>query len=368
MVSLFLMRRFTKSKMMVFPREIIVGHKTISQVAELCNRISQGTNVLVISDKRTRKIAGNKIVKILRKNEYIVSEKQISSASVNQVNSVINFVADNDIEILLGVGGGSVIDVSKFAAHETSKSFVSVPTCASHDGIASPRASLKHRKGNVSKNASSPLAVLADTEIINKAPYRMLAAGCADVISNIPAVLDWKLAYRLKHEEYSSHAAVLAETAAQLIIDHADEIKPDVEKSVWFSVKAMIVSGVAMSVAGSTRPASGAEHMFSHMLDHLGPGIMLKGKGKQHPLHGEQCGIGSIMTMYLHGGDWQMIRDTLQKIGAPTTSEELGVSKKKIIEALVRATEIRPDRYTILGEHGLTKDAAQTLAKKTGVI
>ena len=366
--TVFLMRRFTKSKMMVFPREIIVGHKTISQVAELCGRISRGNNALVVYDKKTKRIAGNKIVKILKKNDYTVSEKQISSASVNQVNSLINYVADKDIEIILGVGGGSVIDSGKFASHETSRSFVSVPTCASHDGIASPRASLKHRKGNVSKNATSPLAVLADTEIINKAPYRMLAAGCADVISNIPAVLDWKLADRLKHEEYSSHAAVLAETAAQLIIDHANEIKPDVEKSVWFAVKAMIVSGVAMSVAGSTRPASGAEHMFSHMLDHLGPGIMLKGRRKQLPLHGEQCGIGAIMTMYLHGGDWQLIRDTLQKIGAPTTSEELGVSKKKVIEALVRATEIRPDRYTILGENGLTKEAALTLAKKTGVI
>lgn len=74
------------------------------------------------------------------------------------------------------------------------------------------------------------------------------------------------------------------------------------------------------------------------------------------------------MMMYLHGGDWQLIRDTLQKIGAPTTSEGLGVSKKKIVEALVRATEIRPDRYTILGENGLTEDAARALAKKTGVI
>ena len=368
MVYSSLMQRFTKSKMMVFPREILVGHKTISQVAELCNRISPGKHVLVVYDKKTKRIAGNKIVKILKKNNYIVNEKQISSASINQVNSVINYVSDKDIEIILGVGGGSVIDIGKFAAYETSRSFVSIPTCASHDGIASPRASLKHRKGSVSKNATSPLAVLADTEIINKAPYRMLAAGCADVVSNIPAVLDWKLANRLKHEEYSSHAAVLAETAAQLIIENAEDIKPDVEKSVWFGVKAMIVSGVAMSVAGSTRPASGAEHMFSHMLDHLGPGIMLKGRGKQLPLHGEQCGIGAIMTMYLHGGDWLMIRDTLRKIGAPTTSEELGISKKKIIEALVRATEIRPDRYTILGENGLTVEAARTLAKKTGVI
>ncbi|MFH1013236.1 MAG: NAD(P)-dependent glycerol-1-phosphate dehydrogenase [Thermoplasmatota archaeon] len=362
------MHGFTKSKTMVFPREIIVGHRSIEQVAELCDRIGRGRNALVVDDKYTKKIAGTKIIKTLRKAGYTVEERIIAGSHVNQVNLVINVADRTKADLLLGVGGGSVIDVTKLASFELARSFISVPTCASHDGIASPRASLKSRNGSVSKNATSPLAVLADTEIINKAPFRMLAAGCADVLSNISAVNDWELAHRLKNEEFSSHAAVLAKTAAELIIEHADEIKPNVEEAVWFGVKAMIVSGVAMSVAGNTRPASGAEHMFSHMLDHLGPGIMLKGSRKQQPLHGEQCGIGAIMMMYLHGGDWQLIRDTLQKIGAPTTSESLGVSKKKIIEALVRSTEIRPDRYTILGENGLTEDAARALAKKTGVI
>jgi glycerol-1-phosphate dehydrogenase [NAD(P)+] len=130
----------------------------------------------------------------------------------------------------------------------------------------------------------------------------------------------------------------------------------------------MIVSGVAMSVAGNTRPASGAEHMFSHMLDHLGPRILLKGKKGRKPLHGEQCGVGAIMMVYLHGGNWREIRDALIKLGAPTTSKELGISKKKIVEALVRAQEIRPERYTILGENGLTENAARKLAQTTGVI
>jgi glycerol-1-phosphate dehydrogenase [NAD(P)+] len=196
----------------------------------------------------------------------------------------------------------------------------------------------------------------------------MLASGCADVISNTSAVMDWELAHRLKGEEFSSHSAVLAKTAAQLLIENADDIRAFTEESVWIAVKAMIVSGVAMSVAGNTRPASGGEHMFSHMLDHLGPGIMLKGRKYKKPMHGEQCGVGAIMMVNLHGGDWEKIRNALKKIGAPTTSEELGVSKKKIIEALVRAQEIRPERYTILGETGLTVDAAKRLAKTTGVI
>ena len=312
------------------------------------------------------KLSGDDIRKILSKANYKVKYRLISAPTVQEVNHVIKFSHKNKSNILLGVGGGSVIDVTKLAAYELKKPFISVPTSAAHDGIASPRASLKHSKGSVSKTAVSPHAILADTKVIYKAPYRMLASGCADVLSNISAVMDWKLAHRLKNEEFSSHAAVLAETASQLLIENVDSFKPYTEESAWIAVKAMIVSGVAMSVAGNTRPASGSEHMFSHMLDHLGSKILLKRK-KEKPMHGEQCGVGAIMMVYLHGGNWELIRDTLKKIGAPTTSEELGVSKKKIIEALVKAHEIRPERYTILGETGLTEDAAKKIAKITGV-
>ncbi len=116
-----------------------------------------------------------------------------------------------------------------------------------------------------------------------------------------------------------------------------------------------------MSIAGSSRPASGSEHMFSHALDRIAP--------PKAALHGEQCGgVGTIMMMYLHGGNWQEIRDALKKIGgAPTNAEELGIEDKYIIEALLQAHSIRPDRYTILG-NGLTLSAAEKVARITKVI
>ena len=364
------MEKFTKSKNMVFPREVIVGHSATDEVVGLCSRISSGTQSLVVEDKNTRKISGDKIVNLLSSAGYTVKRKLVTKATLGEVNALIKYAKKYNVDFLLGVGGGSVIDVTKLASYELAKSFISVPTCASHDGIASPRTSLKQTKGSVSKTAIAPLAILADTAVICRAPYRMLASGCADVISNISAVMDWELAHRLKNEEFSSHAAVLAKTAAQLLIDNAEDIKPDTEESAWMAVKAMIVSGVAMSVAGNTRPASGAEHMFSHMLDHLGTHsrIMLKSRKGKRSLHGEQCGVGAIMMVYLHGGNWEEIRDALRKIGAPTTSKELGISKKIIIKALIHAQEIRPERYTILGERGLTMEAAQKLAKTTDVI
>lgn len=364
------MERFTKYKSMIFPREVIVGHNTTDQIKGICNGLTTGKNVLIVVDKNTKRISGDRIAKILSGASYEVNIAVLSSPILRkdipvawpaekEVKAVIKAATKYEPDLFLGVGGGSVIDVTKLAAYELSKMFVSVPTSAAHDGMASPRASLKDKNGSVSKTAVSPMAILADTAIISKAPYRMLASGCADVISNLSAVFDWELAHRLKNEEFSTFAASLSKTSSMLLLDKAEDLRSGFEEAVWQAVKCMITSGVAMSVAGNTRPASGAEHMFSHMLDRIAPG---------KALHGEQCGVGAIMMLYLHGENWNEIRDFLRGIGAPTTAKELGIPKKQIIEALLCAQEIRPERYTILGEQGLTKDAAKKLAKVTGVI
>ncbi len=364
------MEQFRKYKTMVFPREVIVGHNTTDQIKGMCRRITRSKNALIVVDKNTKKISGDKIAKMLSGASYEINTIVISSPimqkdvhvawpTMKEVNMVIKVAEKYESEFLLGVGGGSVIDVTKLAAYELSQLFVSVPTSAAHDGMASPRAALKDKKGSVSKTAVSPMAILADTEIISKAPYRMLASGCADVISNLSAVKDWELAHRLKNEEFSTFAASLSETSAKLLLYKAEDIRSGLEEAVWQAVKCMITSGVAMSVADTTRPASGSEHMFSHVLDRIAPG---------KALHGEQCGVGAIMMMYLHGEDWEEIRTFLRTIGAPTTAKELRIPKKKIVEALLNAQKIRPERYTILGEQGLTYDAAKKLAKITGVI
>jgi glycerol-1-phosphate dehydrogenase [NAD(P)+] len=356
--------KFEKSKTMIFPREVAIGHRVLEEVAELCDRLPVGNDPLIIYDPITKQVAGERIAEILANNGYKVRCLQIEKGAVMyEVKRAMNYAKECNSDFLIGVGGGSIIDVAKLAASRSGLPFISVPTSASHDGIASPRASIKEKQGSailqLSKEAASPLAVLADTSIIIKAPYRMLASGCGDAISNFTAVKDWELGRKLKNEYLSSYAVALAKTAAQLIIEGADYVKPGLEESAWIVTKALIVSGVSMSVAKNSRPASGAEHMFSHMLDRLAPG---------KALHGEQCGVGAIMMMYLHGGECKIIRDTLHKIGAPITAKELGISKRKIIKALMHAHEVRPERYTILGDKGLTKEAAENLATVTGVI
>jgi len=339
---------FSKTKAMELPRNVVVGHDALHAVGEVCQSLKLGKRALIVADETTMKIAGMTVEKELAARKIRTSEFLIPDATMKEVREGEEKIRKGNIEFALGVGGGRSIDVAKCASFNAGVPFVSVPTAASHDGVVSSRASIQKDGEKVSLAAQTPIAVIMDTGVIAESPFRLLAA-----------VKDWALARNLRNEYYSSYAAALSELAAHLVIENASTIKPRLEESAWFVCKALVSSGVAMSIAGSSRPASGSEHKFSHALDRI---------AKKPGLHGEQCGVGTIMMMYLHAGNWQEVRDALLAIGAPTTARALGVTDDEVVQALVHAHEVNKERYTILGDEGLTLEAAERLAKITKVV
>ncbi|MDG5777997.1 NAD(P)-dependent glycerol-1-phosphate dehydrogenase [Haloarculaceae archaeon H-GB2-1] len=349
---------FQKSKWIRLPRNVLVGHGVIEQVGDAVSDLHLSGRPLIVTSPTPHDVVGSRVSDQLADAdpETVVIEE----ASFESVLEVSDVAAEVDAGYLIGIGGGKAIDVAKMASDERDIGFLSVPTAASHDGIVSGRASIPDEDTRHSVAADPPLAVVADTEILADAPWRLTTAGCADIISNYTAVRDWQLAHRLKNVEYSEYPGALSQMTAEMLVENADSIKPGLEESAWIVVKALVSSGVAMSIAGSSRPASGAEHLFSHQLDRLAPGAAL---------HGHQVGVGSIMTEYLHSGAkgrWGQMRDALAAIDAPTTAKGLDVDEELVIEALTTAHEIR-DRYTILGD-GVSEDAAREAATVTGVI
>ncbi len=347
-----------KNKWMQLPRNVVVGHGVINDTGKVCKDLKLNGNALIIAGDTTFKAAGKTVAVSLEDSGFNVNFAKVENPTLDEVKKVEKISKEVKAEFLLGVGGGKSIDIAKLASMHLDIPFISVPTAASHDGIVSSRASIIRNNKTVSEAAQTPLAVVADTAIIAAAPYRLLAAGCGDIISNYTAVRDWELAYRLRDEPFSEYASIISKLTAKILIESAGLIKPGLEESAWTVMKALVASGVAMSIAGSSRPASGSEHKFSHALDEIAP---------KPALHGEQCGVGTIMMMYLHGGDWQEIRTALKVIGAPTNASELGIREEHIIKALLHAHEIRPERYTILGT-GLTREAAEKVARITKVI
>ncbi|TLZ59936.1 MAG: NAD(P)-dependent glycerol-1-phosphate dehydrogenase [Methanobacteriota archaeon] len=344
---------------MELPRSVVIGHDAIKQVGEVCANLKMGRRALLVADPTTMKIAGEAAVRSLQDRKIKTEEYLIPDANWQAVMTARDILTSKDLDFALGVGGGRSIDVAKLSAFQAGLPFVSVPTAASHDGVVSSQASIEKEGQKQTFGAQTPIAVIMDTGIIAESPFRLLASGCGDIMANLTAVKDWALGRNLRNEYYSSYAAALSELAARLLIENAHTIKPRLEESAWFVAKALVSSGVAMSIAGSSRPASGSEHKFSHALDKV---------AKKPALHGEQCGVGTIMMMYLHGGNWEEARNALLAIGAPTTARALGITDDELLEALIHAHEIHPERYTILGDAGLTHDAAERLAHITKVV
>jgi len=345
------------SKKIQMPREVHIGSDVIDNIGSICKFLRFEGNVLVVTGPNTLKVGANKAIESLENASFSVELSKIDTPTFETVQELEEKLGDTSL--IVGVGGGKVIDVSKMTANNAGIYFVSVPTAASHDGIVSPLASIKNGRNTVSLTAQAPIGVIADTNIIRNAPFHLLSAGCADIVSNYTAIKDWQLANRLQNESYSESAAILSLMTAKLIIKSSKSIKKGLEESARLVVKFLFSSGMAISIAGSSRPASGSEHKFSHALDKI---------VKKPALHGDQCGVGTIMMMDLHGGDWKCIKNALKDMKAPTNAYELGIDPEDIIEALTLAHTIHPERYTILGDIGLSRDAAEKLATKTGVI
>jgi glycerol-1-phosphate dehydrogenase [NAD(P)+] len=344
---------------MQLPREVLVGNGTIECVPEISLRLGFTKSALIVAGSKTWDIAGETVKALLEEEGLEVNTFLVESATVKDVEAVEEKIKVLKPQVVFGAGGGTKIDVAKLSSARQKIPFISVPTTASHDGIASPLSSVKGFEKPYSVMAQAPIAIIADTNIIMQAPWRFTISGCGDVISKFTAVRDWKLARDEINEYYGGYAASLALMSSKLVMQNAELIKQKSEEGLRILLEALISCGVSMSIAGTSRPCSGSEHLFSHALDVIKP---------THAMHGEQCGVGTIMMAHLHRTNWRRVKDTLRKLGAPTNACDLGVEKEDVIKALEMAATMRPERYTILNKLRLNNETCERLAKMTEVI
>ncbi|MDA8370090.1 MAG: iron-containing alcohol dehydrogenase family protein [Nocardiopsaceae bacterium] len=255
-------------------------------------------------------------------------------------------------EAVAGIGGGKTIDVTKYAASMAGIPMVAVATNLSHDGIASPVSSLEHESGKGSYGVTMPTAVVVDVDYVRAAPQRLLRSGIGDVVSNISAIDDWELAGREQGEPVDGMAVTFARVAAEAVLHRRDSV--DSQDFLTALAEALVLSGLAMSVAGSSRPASGACHEVLHAITHLYPGVSN---------HGELAGIGALYAYFLRmryqgEGESRMrdIRDCLLRHGLPVVPSDVGLDEDQFVRAVSYAPETRPGRYTILEHLSLSDD------------
>jgi glycerol-1-phosphate dehydrogenase [NAD(P)+] len=242
-------------------------------------------------------------------------------------------------EAVAGIGGGRTIDVSKFAAHMAGIPLVAVATNLAHDGIASPISSLEHESGKGSYGVMSPVAIVVDLDRVRRAPDPLVSGGVGDLVANLSAISDWELAAADTGETVDGLAVAMSRTAAQAVLHHPGPNRCDEFLTVL--AEALILSGMSMAVAGSSRPASGGDHEIMHAIDQLYPGTAS---------HGELAGVGALFCAYLREDLEQAATFSacLQRHGLPRSHAELGLSQAQFAKAVSLAPATRPGRYTIL--------------------
>jgi len=306
--------------------------------------------VLVLSDPITYKVAGLTVQQQLQKTStvesFMVNDNQMST-----VNLVSNQIKEMNFDGVVAVGGGRVIDVAKLAAAKSSISLITVPTSPSHDGIASSMAIIMQDSNSQSLVAKIPLGIIVDLDIIRKSPIKNIRAGICDLLSNLTAVRDWRLAYEEGKDTFDQFSASIALASADFLLS-LEKIDILSDEFLERLLDGLILSGTAMTAAGSSKPCSGAEHKISHALDALYPG---------RAMHGEQVGIGMFVSYFLHKLDLASLTKFMKAIGAPTHYKELGFTRDEMINALVYAPMTRPGRYTILEHSGIDKKKSEEI-------
>jgi glycerol-1-phosphate dehydrogenase [NAD(P)+] len=290
---------------------------------------------------------GEAIARILAPQLADAPVLAVRSASVDAARDLATGLRSSSYDAVVGIGGGRTLDVAKYVAGLVGLPMVSVATNLSHDGIASPVASLEHEGRKGSYGVPVPLAVFVDLDYVRRAPPRMVRAGIGDVVSNLSALADWQLAADERGEAVDGLAAALAHSAAHAVLHRPDTI--DSDDFLVTLAESLVLSGLAMAVAGSSRPCSGGDHEILHAIDQLFPGTSN---------HGELAGLGALFCASLRddGVAAAAIDACLRRHQLPRVPGDVGLSCEQFVAAVAHAPDTRPDRYTVLEHLGLSTE------------
>ncbi|MEF9989609.1 MAG: iron-containing alcohol dehydrogenase family protein [Christensenellaceae bacterium] len=302
--------------------------------------IKKTDRVMLIVDKTVDALYGQDVYAFLEENAKEVKREFVHAGSLREALLMAYYIVNRDFDAVIAMGGGKVLDVGKYASSMSKRTFISIPTSISHDGVASPIAVLKCDHGAVrSLDCKIPEYIIMDIAIIKKAPEQLIIAGLGDLVSNITALRDWNKAVEKGKAKMDDFAYIISGTAVRAILQYTN---PDIRDEAFLTqlAESIVLSGLAMNITGNTRPSSGAEHLISHAIDAIGKGSF----------HGIQAAMATVLVEYLYGGDYEFIRSFLKGFGIPVSFSELGLSYEEYAEVLKLARTTRKNRYTILDE------------------
>lgn len=272
----------------------------------------------------------------------------VEDASFDIAVALAKYISVKDYDVCIGFGGGKVLDVAKYASFVAKVPYICLPTTLSNDSLASPF-SVMATDGHNRKTfgCKIPTGIIVDTEIICAAPESQLKAGIGDTISKYTALQDWKLDAAKKGTRVDDFAYMISEMAYNTVA-YCEERSLKSKSFIHILTEALVFGGLAMEIAGSSRPCSGSEHLFCHALEEFYPEVRIS--------HGMAVAMGSIGAGIFQERDVAKLYRLCALYGLDIKPSSYGITKEIFTDAWQRAQSTRKDRYTILSQTDLSAE------------
>lgn len=331
-----------------------IGHGVTARTGQILTDAGFPKKVLLASDDNAMKAADGVLDSLLAAGFEMkkLVYKNMMYAKIEQVREVEALL--DDVDGVISVGTGSVNDICRVASYNKGKKFCIFATAPSMDGFASDSAPIISNNFKSSYYVEQPMAILADTEILAKAPVELKAAGFGDMVAKYIGIFDWKLSNLLTDEYYCPAVADITMQGVNKIMALADKVTGEDEEAAGNIMEGLILSGFGMKLAGCSRPASGAEHVVSHYWE-----CYKLARGIWPEFHGKKVGVASVLINRIYHNiadrvtdidpipdptDWEEVKaafdatqiDELMKLNTPTITESVDLARLKKIWPEVR--------------------------------
>ncbi|MBE6071401.1 MAG: iron-containing alcohol dehydrogenase family protein [Clostridium butyricum] len=319
------------------PSILEVGKGNINNVGSLIKK-SMFKKVSICFGDGIKELFGDRIEKSLREaNIEIANVETIFNINFEEISRKA-FELPNDVEALIGVGGGKAIDAVKYMGFLKKMPFISIPTSTSNDGFSSSGASLLVNGRRMSLPAKTPYGIIVDIDVIKGAPEKFIFSGIGDLVSNITALYDWKFEEENGKTIVDDFATMISKKAVNSFVrTKFESIKDDLFLKEL--VDSLTLNGISMEIAGDSSPASGGEHLISHALD----------KFLDKPeLHGIQVGIATYIMAKVQNHRSERITNVLKETGFFEYVKTLKMKKDDFKKAIDIAPSIKSNRYTYI--------------------
>ncbi len=277
--------------------QIAIGKGVLKKLPDFIKMLG-GTKPFVLSDRNTFAAAGDEVCALLSRSDipyagYSFPHDHVVPDEKAVGEAILHF--DSSCDIVVAVGSGVINDIGKIISYISGRKYIIVATAPSMDGYASDTSSMERDGLKVSLKYHYAEIIIGDTDILKNAPIHMLKSGLGDMLAKYVSIAEWRIGHLLTGEYYCEAVADLVRKALKKCVDNAAGLLRRDEKAVEAVFEGLVYSGITMSYAGMSRPASGVEHYFSHIWDMRGLQF-----GTQTETHGIQCAWGTLLAAKLY--------------------------------------------------------------------